>query len=270
MSAPAHTRSTWTKNRSVTRGVAVVALAAQLLVASASASLATVRDGEPTSVAGTIEPVDLPQSPLRLAPVDVANWWKGKLHRELSIAAVARIEDVPTRVWTAARIRDQRLLRTEADRAARGHQQTSRASFDTIEDERPAAPAASPEPAVETAAEPAVVEAPPATPPAPPKQAADTVLAGVEAAATKIRDCESGARLPDGTAVPGSADYTAQNPTSSASGAYQFIDGTWEWVTGLPAPARAHPPAVQDAAFAELYDGGRGAHHWDPSRSCWG
>lgn len=77
-------------------------------------------------------------------------------------------------------------------------------------------------------------------------------------AAAVIRGCES-----DG-------DYHAENPVSSASGAYQFIDSTWTWVTGLQPPASAYAPAVQDAAFHELWDDGRGASHWDASRSCWG
>jgi hypothetical protein len=46
--------------------------------------------------------------------------------------------------------------------------------------------------------------------------------------------------------------YTAQNPRSTASGAYQFLDGTWRNVSvraGHPGYARAlhAPPWVQDA-----------------------
>lgn len=57
---------------------------------------------------------------------------------------------------------------------------------------------------------------------------------------------------------------------SSASGYWQFIDSTWEWVTGLPAPAMAHPREVQYQAFLTLWDDGRGASHWQPSKYCWG
>jgi Transglycosylase-like domain len=47
-------------------------------------------------------------------------------------------------------------------------------------------------------------------------------------------------------------DYTAKNPASTASGAYQFLDSTWRTVSaaaghgGYPT-ARSAPPAVQDA-----------------------
>jgi resuscitation-promoting factor RpfA len=50
--------------------------------------------------------------------------------------------------------------------------------------------------------------------------------------------------------------YTAQNPTSSASGAYQFIDGTWGSLTARSGigtqyvTAKSAPPQVQDAVAA--------------------
>lgn len=59
--------------------------------------------------------------------------------------------------------------------------------------------------------------------------------------------------------------YTAQNPRSSASGAYQFLDSTWRNVSaraGHPGYAKAsHAPWwVQDAVALWLHDnGGRSA-----------
>lgn len=83
---------------------------------------------------------------------------------------------------------------------------------------------------------------------------------GIESAslmARKVAWCESG------------WDLTAQNPTSSASGLFQFIDGTWESVTDLPAPASDYPYSVQLRAFETLWADGAGAHHWAPSQHCW-
>lgn len=62
-----------------------------------------------------------------------------------------------------------------------------------------------------------------------------------------------------------SGGYAAQNPYSSASGAYQFLDSTWRTVSvraGYPGYARAvHAPWwVQDAVALWLYqNGGRSA-----------
>jgi hypothetical protein len=63
-------------------------------------------------------------------------------------------------------------------------------------------------------------------------------------------------------------NYRAQNPTTSASGAYQFVDGTWHAVTGLPGHAKDYSPATQDAAFYKLWNGGKGAHHWVTAHKC--
>jgi len=78
------------------------------------------------------------------------------------------------------------------------------------------------------------------------------------AIAAHIRRCES------------SNNYRAQNSHSTASGAYQFIDATWRGTTGLPGHAKNYPPATQDRAFVKLWAGGKGAHNWNASRSCWG
>jgi len=63
-------------------------------------------------------------------------------------------------------------------------------------------------------------------------------------------------------------NYRAQNPTSSASGGYQFLDSTWQYVTGLPGRAMNYPPATQDSAFWKLWDNGRGASQWVTHSHC--
>jgi hypothetical protein len=76
-----------------------------------------------------------------------------------------------------------------------------------------------------------------------------------------VRHCESG------------GDYRAENGRSSASGAWQFLNGTWSAVTGLPAPASAYPRHVQDWAAALLLtrlDGDPGrSMGWRASARCW-
>lgn len=57
-------------------------------------------------------------------------------------------------------------------------------------------------------------------------------------------------------------DYTARASGSSASGAYQFIDGTWARYGGY-AQAWQAPPALQDAAATEHVTGILDAHDGD-------
>lgn len=87
--------------------------------------------------------------------------------------------------------------------------------------------------------------------------------------AAAIAACESGEIDADGRPVLGTYSLTAANPESSARGKYQAVTATWEWVTGLPAPASAYPEHVQDQFFVDLWDDGRGSSHWDASRWCW-
>lgn len=83
----------------------------------------------------------------------------------------------------------------------------------------------------------------------------------------RIRSCESG---PNGYATNGWAfdyDYRNQNPHSTASGAYQFLDGTWNGYKGY-ARAMDAPPAVQDEKFFQVF-AEDGTTPWNASRSCW-
>jgi muramidase (phage lysozyme) len=74
----------------------------------------------------------------------------------------------------------------------------------------------------------------------------------------------------DRGAFPFVNGYQAQNPTSTASGAYQFLDSTWRTASaraGYPGFARAKyaPWYVQDAVALALYQaGGRGNWSLDP------
>lgn len=90
--------------------------------------------------------------------------------------------------------------------------------------------------------------------------------------APRIRACESG-----GTAY-GQANYQAQNKSSSASGAYQFINGTWKSYAshigyGQYSRAMHAPNDVQDAvaksAFMRNGNKGSGSNLWKASYACW-
>lgn len=53
----------------------------------------------------------------------------------------------------------------------------------------------------------------------------------------------------------------AQNPSSTASGKWQFLDSTWAGYGGY-AKARYAPESVQDAKARLLWAGGAGCSHW--------
>lgn len=118
-----------------------------------------------------------------------------------------------------------------------------------------AAPAPQPSPAPTPAPAPAPAAPVKAEAPAPaPAPAASGVA--VPAILVEIRRCESG------------HNYTAQNKTSTASGAYQFLDSTWAGYGGYSRAMHA-PAAVQDAAAVAEYNR-NGTRPWNPSKHCWG
>lgn len=92
---------------------------------------------------------------------------------------------------------------------------------------------------------------------------AESPLYGIQDVADAIGWCES------------RDDYSAENPESSASGRYQFLDATWLWtfetLIGEDAPEGRAMDASrydQDRAFASLYRHD-GLGPWEPSRHCW-
>jgi hypothetical protein len=56
-------------------------------------------------------------------------------------------------------------------------------------------------------------------------------------------------------------DIHAENPSSSASGKWQIVNGTWGNFMGYPTAASA-PEWVQDERARQIYAGGAGRHHW--------
>lgn len=76
-----------------------------------------------------------------------------------------------------------------------------------------------------------------------------------------IRSCESGG------GVYGSYNYRAENPSSTASGAFQFLDTTWNHHRGY-ARAMLAPRRIQDRK-ALLAFGESGSTPWVSSKPCW-
>jgi LysM domain len=64
-----------------------------------------------------------------------------------------------------------------------------------------------------------------------------------------------------------SGNPDAQNPDSTASGLFGFLDTTWTAVTGLPGPARDYSVATQEAAFSKEY-AMDGTAPWRPYDGC--
>jgi LysM repeat protein len=70
-----------------------------------------------------------------------------------------------------------------------------------------------------------------------------------------IAQCESGGNI------------RAQNPSSTASGKYQFLDSTWRGLGGKGS-AKDASEAEQDRMARKLYNQS-GTTPWNPSKACW-
>ncbi len=114
---------------------------------------------------------------------------------------------------------------------------------------------ATPTTAAPTTAAPTTAAAPVTAPPAPPGWADAGHGVNVPIVLLAIRCCES------------RNNYVAQNSVSTASGAYQFVDGTWAGQFGV-SKARFATPAQQDTAAVRLWEA-RGTQPWDASSNCW-
>ncbi len=60
---------------------------------------------------------------------------------------------------------------------------------------------------------------------------------------------------------------TAENPYSTASGYFQFVDGTWNYYKGYRR-AKYAPLSVQLEKFYIVWDGGRGSGNWVTAYKC--
>lgn len=85
----------------------------------------------------------------------------------------------------------------------------------------------------------------------------------VETAVIAISSCESG----DGHHF-GTIDWDAVSETND-TGAFQFNDRTWRWLTGRDDRAVDAPHSVQLEAFRKLWNNGYGHKHWSASQKCW-
>jgi Transglycosylase-like domain len=83
-----------------------------------------------------------------------------------------------------------------------------------------------------------------------PAPASSSGRCGGELPPCYVMRCESG------------GDLDAENPRSSASGKWQFIDSTWDGYGGY-AHASDAPEHVQDERARQVWAGGDGASHWE-------
>ncbi len=85
----------------------------------------------------------------------------------------------------------------------------------------------------------------------------------VEPTTLAIVACESGNQV-DLT----SRDWDAVSRTGD-TGAFQFSDSTWQWLTKRTDRAKDAPQQIQLDTFYKLWDNGYGWRHWNSSKSCW-
>ena len=106
--------------------------------------------------------------------------------------------------------------------------------------------------------EPQPVVAPPPTTPSVETGHGHLTPADVPPILHRIAECESG------------GDWTADNPRSTASGKWQWINSTWRSLDASEGYSRAKhaPPHVQRAAAVELFEAA-GTRPWNASRRCW-
>lgn len=109
-----------------------------------------------------------------------------------------------------------------------------------------------------TVAEPSTVTTMPPSPPVHAAAAAPAVVSdgqvngypcGGDLPTCQVLRCESG------------GNPTAENPTSSASGLWQILDGTWDGFGGYGHASHA-PAEVQNAKARDVWAGGAGRSHW--------
>lgn len=87
--------------------------------------------------------------------------------------------------------------------------------------------------------------------------------AGVNSTTGQVNGYPCGGDLPPCRvlACESGGNPTAENPTSSASGLWQILDGTWAGYGGYQRALHA-PADIQNAKAAALWAGGDGAFHW--------
>jgi hypothetical protein len=107
---------------------------------------------------------------------------------------------------------------------------------------------------------------PPPPPPPPPTTTTTTTAppAPAPAPAAEPSSGRCGGDLPPCYVMmrESGGSLTAQNPSSTASGKWQFLDSTWAGYGGYSSAWQA-PESVQDAKARQLWAGGSGCGHWN-------